>query len=234
MSDLKKKGAAEDRELASAIGANLISLPSDPYSTYVYGCSPNKGGNSDFASLLIEGELGDMGVDFDGTFLREHKINPCKGCQACVNPARLGKLCVFSGKDDGEKLFDPLLGSKTLFFVAPIYFYHLPALFKGLIDRCQPYWSLRRQGHALLNSLPRRKAHVVLLCAREKGEKMFQGSLLTLRFFLEPFNIELAEPLLLRGLEGATDLASDRNAQEELIRYVRQACQNLDAGLEGK
>ncbi len=202
----------------------FLRLPEEAPCACVYGCSPRKGGNSDFASFLIEGELAALGVDCKGALLREHRIDFCIGCQACANPGKLGKLCVFSGKDDGEKLFGPLLGSEKLFFTAPIYFYHLPAQFKGWIDRCQSYWNLRRQGSSLLEGLPRRKAHVVLICAREKGDKIFQGSLLSLRLFLEPFNIELAEPLLLRGLDEPGDLASKREIQEEVIAYVRGTC----------
>ena len=202
----------------------FLRLPDDAPRACVYGCSPHKGGNTDFASALIEGELADMGVDFRSAFLREYRIDFCIGCHACAEPGKLGKPCIFSGKDDCERLFEPLLGSEKLFFTAPIYFYHLPALFKGWIDRCQSYWNLRRRGSFLLENLPRRKAHVVLVCAREKGEKNFQGSLLSLRPFLEPFNIELAEPLLLRGLDGPDDLASNREIQEEITAYVRGAC----------
>ncbi len=77
-----------------------------------------------------------------------------------------------------------------------------------------------------MHGLPKRKAYIILLCAREKGEEIFQGSLLSLRFFLAPFNIELAEPLLLRNLDQSKDLASRPELQEQILNYVHQACEH--------
>lgn len=218
--------SANEAEADSSSGANedeLIYLPKDSSFAYVYGCSPRKGGNSDFAYHLIEEELCNLGLDFDGTFLRKNKIELCRGCRTCGD---LDKLCVFSGKDEAEKLFEPLLGSQKIFFVSPIYFYHVPALFKGFIDRCQAYWIESSKGSLVLKNLPRRKAYPLLIAARKKGDNLFQGTLLSMRLFLEPFNIELAEPLLLRDLENSTDLALNKNAQEEIIKYVHETCRN--------
>lgn len=201
----------------------LISLPKAPSFAYVYGCSPRKEGNSDFAQFLIEDELRKLGLDFDRTFLRENKFDPCRGCRTCGD---LNKLCVFSGKDGAEKLFEPLLGSQKIFFVSPIYFYHVPALFKGFIDRCQAYWIERANGSPVLENLPRRKAYPVLIAAKKKGDNLFQGTLLTMRLFLDPFNIELAEPLLLRNLDNPTDLALNKSAREKTIKYVNETCRD--------
>lgn len=203
----------------------LVPMPTDIPSAYVYGCSPRGGGNTDFARMLIESELDDQGIEYDGCFLREYKLHPCGGCQSCGDLQE--EICRYEYKDESRELFAPLLGSQSLFFVAPIYFYHVPAQFKAFIDRGQAYWVQRRLGSPVMLNLPKRKAHVVLLCAREKGEKMFMGSLLSLRFFLAPFNIELAEPLLLRNLDKLGDLAGNKEAQAEISNYARQACRTI-------
>ena len=64
---------------------------------------------------------------------------------------------------------------------------------KALIDRAQAYWYLKRNQDPGILALPPRQAHALLIAARSKGEKLFQGSLSTLRYFFEPFNIDLAE-----------------------------------------
>ena len=203
--------------------SSLVPLPENPSQACVYACSPRPNGNTDFASMLIMEELDELGMSYEEIFLREYKLNSCGGCQKC-GELKNG-ICNLSTSDDTQELFNPLLGSKLLFFVSPIYFYHLPAQFKALIDRSQAYWVQYRLGSPVMHSLPKRKAHTILLCAREKGEKIFQGSLLTLRFFLAPFNIELAEPLLLRNLDRPEDLPSRPDIQEQILNYTRQACE---------
>ena len=200
---------------------NLIAIPENAPLAYVYGCSPRAGGNSDYAAMLIQRELADQGLDYDGCFLREYDVTSCGGCQRCADIEH--GICRFAAKDEAGELFEPLLGSQLLFFVSPIYFYHLPSVFKAFIDRGQAFWVQRRQGNPKMLALPPRKAHVVLLAAREKGGKMFEGSLLTLRFFLKAFNVELAEPLLLRQVDNEDDLAGNAQFQKLIYDYARRA-----------
>lgn len=201
--------------------SELVPVPKNCAQAYVYACSPRPNGNTDFASMLVMEELDELGVSYDDIFLREYKLTSCGGCQKCGE--QKNGICNLSTSDDTQELFNPLLGAQSLFFVAPIYFYHLPAQFKAFIDRSQAYWVQYSLGSPVMHGLPKRKAYTILLCAREKGEKIFQGSLLSLRFFLAPFNIELAEPLLLRNLDRPGDLAARPDIQEQILNYTRQA-----------
>ena len=221
---------AKNQEILQEVAAynglswsTLVPLPENPPQACVYACSPRPNGNTDFASMLIMEELDELNIKYEDIFLREYKLNSCGGCQKC-GELKNG-ICNLSTSDDTQQLFDPLLGSQMLFFVCPIYFYHLPAQFKAFIDRSQAYWVQHRLGSPVMHGLPKRKAYTILLCAREKGEKIFQGSLLSLRFFLAPFNIELAEPLLLRNLDRPGDLAARPDIQEQILNYTRHACQ---------
>ena len=221
---------AKNQEILQEVAAynglswsTLVPLPENPPQACVYACSPRPNGNTDFASMIIMEELDELNIKYEDIFLREYKLNSCGGCQKC-GELKNG-ICNLSTSDDTQQLFDPLLGSQMLFFVCPIYFYHLPAQFKAFIDRSQAYWVQHRLGSPVMHGLPKRKAYTILLCAREKGEKIFQGSLLSLRFFLAPFNIELAEPLLLRNLDRPGDLAARPDIQEQILNYTRHACQ---------
>jgi hypothetical protein len=118
--------------------------------------------------------------------------------------------------DQAEELFAPLLAAPVVLFAAPIYFYHLPAQFKGLIDRSQRYYALREKGDPRVAALPRRPAHVVLAAGRPTGEKLFEGSLLTLKYFLHSFNRSLDGTLLFRGKDRPGDLAADPAACDDL------------------
>jgi hypothetical protein len=61
------------------------------------------------------------------------------------------------------------------------------------------------------------------LAARARGEKLFEGSLLTLRYALAALNMRLAEPLLLRGLDGPGDLRGRPEAARAVIAYGEAA-----------
>ena len=128
---------------------------------------------------------------------------PCRGCNYCGTP---GHACILAQRDDCEGLLRLLYTASAVFWLAPIFFYHLPAQSKALIDRAQAYWHLKRNQDPEIMALPPRQAHVLLIAARSRGEKLFEGSLSTLRYFFEPFNVTLAEPLLITGLDGPQDL----------------------------
>jgi multimeric flavodoxin WrbA len=135
-----------------------------------------------------------------------------------------------------------LYSAPALCLAAPVYFYHLPAAFKALIDRTQPFWAMASApvsppknssdgklerypagGGVLSQERPGRICHVILVGARHKGEKLFEGSLLTLRTALAPLGVKLAEPLLLRGLDEADALATDSTLSEEVLCYGKTA-----------
>ncbi len=169
-----------------------------------YACSPRSGGNSDQALTIVLEQLAAAQVSTARLALRDHCVLPCVGCQRCDLPP--GGECFQKSKDQSNFLYTPLFTARAVCFAAPIYFYHLPAGFKAFIDRTQSYYVLKRRGVALMRDLPPRKAYVILVAGRAKGEKLFEGSLLTLQYFLEPFNITLAEPCLVRGMDKVGDL----------------------------
>lgn len=133
-----------------------------------------------------------------------------------------------SSVDHGPEMFDKLFSAPVLLISSPIYFYHVPALFKAFIDRGQYWWMRKLQGHPRFNGLrEKRPAHVLLLCGRPKGERLFEGSLLSLKYFLSIFGFELREPLLLRGLDGPGDLAGNAELTRSVEAWAAAAAANF-------
>lgn len=194
----------------------------------VLSCSPRRNGNCDTAaSLFMQG----MGLEprlpadkspVDFLALREYSILPCISCGQCARFS--GGPCPQEGKDDSGPLLKALYLAPAFCFVAPIYFYHLPSQFKAFIDRGQPQWAIRQTVENAAMP-PERKAWIILVGAREKGEKLFEGSLLTLRYWLKPFGIELAPPLCLYGMDGREDLAGDEESKGWVLDYAATARQ---------
>ncbi len=115
------------------------------------------------------------------------------------------------GEDDAPALFCEMQAASALLFAAPIYFYALPGLFKIFIDRSQKFWA-----DSGSKNQPLRNAAVIMAAGRQKGEKLFTGALLTLKWFLKPFGFAISQTLLLRGLEKVADVsrANLRQAEE--------------------
>lgn len=200
---------------------SIVRNPGRDASPLVLSCSPRKGGNSDAAAEALARGLASAGVEARVTHLRDHAVLPCRGCQACARS--VGHACVLMERDEAEALFALIVRAPMLFFTAPIYFYHLPGAFKGFIDRAQRYYAAQLAGDPVLNALEARQAFACLVSGRPRGEKLFEGSLLTLRYFLKPFNAALAEPLCLPGFDGPGDLAGDEATLARVASYASDA-----------
>ncbi len=178
----------------------------------IYAMSPRQGGNSDAAARAFAEGVRAAGGEARIMALRGADLMPCRGCYGCR--ADLGGRCVLPDAAAVAELYRPLLEARLLAFAAPIYFYHLPAQAKAFIDRSQP-WHLRREaGDPVLAALPPRRAVPLLVSGRARGERLFEGSLLTLKYFLLSFNVRLAGAVELRGYDDSHDLEADQEALE--------------------
>lgn len=173
-------------------------------------CSHRAQANSHRAALLFQQGVASAGGQSDIVHLRNLKILPCTACRVCEKDPE--SRCILTGKDATRDLFDLMFAAPFVFFASPIYFYHLPSIFKTLIDRSQEVWAAREKGDKRVLALPERPAYVCLVAGRLKGRKLFEGALLTLKYFLKSFNFVLAEPLTFQGIDRIEDLARKRAA----------------------
>lgn len=199
-----------------------MTPPSGPATVFL--CGPRAGGNSDTAGLTFADGLAGAGLSPRVVALRERVVAPCQGCQACAGP---GHRCPLNRAGDAaEALFDMIETSPVAAFAAPIYFYHLPALFKGFIDRVQRRYAARVAAMAAADGQAApapRPAYVLLVAGRPRGERLFEGSLLTLKYFLWPLGREIAGSCLLRGQDAPGDLAGDAASLERIGALARDA-----------
>ena len=197
--------------------ATPFSIDMDGSSTLILSCSARAGGNSDRASEILSGLMAQDGP-ISLINMRGCKINPCLSCGSCLiskNP------CPAARGDDSEALFSAILKAEKFLVVSPVYFYHLPGILKIFIDRAQYYYALHEQGAPELVSRPWRSAAPLLISGREKGEKLFEGGLLTLDFFMRPFHFSIGERLLLRGLDWPSALRGNREMEKMVMDFGR-------------
>ena len=182
----------------------------------VLQCSPHAGGVSDSVADLFAKGMAEAGAVLRTVALRDYAISPCTGCGACFRPPH---NCVLAGRplpgqngdcpvlDQAEEVFQLIAEAQLIMISSPIYFYFLPAHFKALIDRTQRFWA--RGGGEERVPLPLSRAKPVLVAmtaGRRRGNLLFSGSLLSLKYFLAPLDAGIRETRLLRGLESLKDL----------------------------
>lgn len=194
----------------------------------IYAMSPRQGGNSDVAARAFAEGVREAGGEARVIALREYDLMPCRGCYGCRKD--LGGRCVLPDAAAALDLFRPLLEAPLLAFASPIFFYHLPAHAKAFIDRGQPWYLRREAGEELMVNLPKRSAVPILVSGRPRGEKLFEGTLLTLKYFLMPFNVRLAKAVELRGYDDRHDLVEDEAAMRSVRIAGEQAWRNAARG----
>jgi putative NADPH-quinone reductase len=187
----------------------------------LFSCSHRRSGNSDRAcELFLEG-LRASGGDGEIVYLGDYDFVPCNGCGKCrTSPDH---HCVHIKKDAAQSFFEKMMSAPLVFFASPIYFYHLPSRFKTFIDRGQWGWEAGQAMAPEISSLPVRPAYCMMVAGRPKGERLFQGAELTLKFFLDFFHLKMQPPLLFRGIDGPEDLAENSEISELIVDSGKKA-----------
>jgi multimeric flavodoxin WrbA len=166
----------------------------------IYG-SPRRRGNT--ATLLKHAVKGavDAGAQVDEIILRDLKISPCLEIYACKKDGR----CAI--KDDFQQVVDQIMSAKGLILASPIFFYTVSSHTKILMDRCQSLWVKKYWIDKVPFGQwePKRKG-LFISAGATKGKKLFEGALLTVRYFFDALDTELYRSLLFRKLDFEDDV----------------------------
>ena len=179
---------------------------------FLVSCSP-RAGNSDFAVHELRQALpGPCLV----RRLADAGVRPCVSCGYCdAHPGQ----CTLDGPQDGTaEMFQTMCRASLSIIVSPVYFYHIPAQAKALVDRAQRFWACgEKPGRG-------RQLSAVLIGARPRGEKLFEGAERTLRYMALTLGMEWREPLCLYGLDGPQALASSPESRERIRAFAERLC----------
>ncbi|MBU4277868.1 MAG: flavodoxin family protein [Proteobacteria bacterium] len=188
----------------------------------IYG-SPRRGGNSALLTdQAVEGAR-EAGAIVEKVALRDLNISPCLEIYGCKKDGR----CVI--KDDFQGLYDQCLAADAMILSSPIFFYTVSAHTKIMMDRFQSLWVKKYWIDKVKFGqwTPKRKGLFISVGATH-GQKLFEGVLLTVRYFMDVLDMELSQSLLYRGL----DLKGDVAAHPEYLQEAREAGAALAAGLD--
>jgi multimeric flavodoxin WrbA len=166
----------------------------------IYGSPRRKGNTATLLKHAVRGAV-DAGVEVNEIILRDLKISPCLEIYACKKEGR----CAI--KDDFHHVVDQILSAKGLILASPIFFYTVSAHTKILMDRCQSLWVKKYWIDKVPFGQwePKRKGLFISVGAT-KGKKLFDGTLLTVKYFFDVLDMELFRSLLYRGLDFEGDV----------------------------
>ena len=166
----------------------------------IYGSPRRKGNTSLLLQKAVEGARA-AGAQVEEIVLRDLKMSPCHEIYGCKHTGR----CVI--KDDFQSVYDQLSQCQGLILASPIFFYTVSSHTKMLMDRCQSFWV--KKYWIQKNATDRRnliKKGLFISVGATKGKRLFEGALLTVRYFLETLDMGLWRSLLYRGLDFEGDV----------------------------
>jgi len=160
--------------------------------------SPRIKGNTD---LLLEEALKgakSQGAEVEKIVVDKLNISPCQEYLGCFKDGN----CVI--RDNMDEIYPKLLGADVVIIASPMFFYGVSSQAKALIDRCQALWARK---HILKQSLPNggRKGAFIAVGAT-KGKRLFEGAILTVKYFFEAIGVEYADEILIRGVDARGEI----------------------------
>lgn len=193
----------------------------------IYG-SPRRDGNT---SLLLRRAVDgarESGAEVDEVVLRDLKMSPCLEIYGCKKNGR----CVI--KDDFQEVYDKLVSCDGMMLASPIFFYTVSAHTKILMDRCQSFWVKKYWiEKEPFGKRPMKRKGLFISVGATQGKKLFDGALLTVRYFFDPLDTELWNPLLYRGLDFEGDVLKHPEYLEEAYLRGKEFRGVLAQGLTG-
>lgn len=188
----------------------------------IYG-SPRRGGNSDVMLDLFLSR-----VQLPDTIVKiipsEMEFSQCKGCRACEKTG----VCVID--DEIKMVSNHLLQADRVIISSPIFFYGFPSALKALIDRSQVLWSRKY----LLKEEMKPKKGFLLAIGATQGKKLFDGVILTSRYFFDGFHCEYQGEVVFRGFDKKAEIKNCSTCLEEIRKAAQKFFYPENTGISEK
>ena len=158
----------------------------------IYG-SPREEGNTDILMEEFTRGAQEAGAAVERVFLRKLKMTPCLEIYGCMETGQ----CVI--RDDFQALYMQLAAARAIAVASPIFFYTVSAHTKIMIDRCQSAFVNKYCRKDRISEIMR--PGIFLSVGATRGKQLFDGALLTMRYFFDAIDVELKDTVLVRGVD---------------------------------
>jgi multimeric flavodoxin WrbA len=175
----------------------------------------------------IEGAR-DCGADVEEIVLRDLKISPCLEIYGCM---QAGECAI---KDDFQMVRDKILHAQGLILASPVFFYSVSSHTKILMDRFQSLWVKKYW----VEKTPRdqktnNRSGLFISVGATKGKKLFDGILLSVRYFFDVLDMELWKALLYRQLDFQDDVLKHPEYLEEAYTAGKAFAEAIENDFNG-
>ena len=177
--------------------------------------SPRLKGNT--ATLLdaFLNEAGRLGAITERLDVVRQTISPCVECGTCEKEG----FCPFD--DDMQEVYGLLWHADLVVLATPIFFYGPTAQLKALIDRSQALWA-RRYVHRLSDPGRQWRQGYLLSVGATKGKNLFDGTILTAKYFFDAVGAHFSDSLTFRRIEGIGDVDAHPTALSDAKAAARR------------
>jgi multimeric flavodoxin WrbA len=175
----------------------------------IYGSPRRRGNTATLLKKAIEGAR-DSGAAVEEIVLRDLRISPCLEIYGCLEA---GECAI---KDDFQMVRDKILDARGLILASPVFFYTVSSHTKMLMDRFQSLWVKKYW----VDKSPREqqadnRRGLLISVGATKGKKLFDGILLSVKYFFDVLDMELWKSLLYRQLDFQDDVLKHPEYLEE-------------------
>ena len=182
----------------------------------LYGSPRRKGNTAALLKKAVEGAR-DAGAEVEEIVLRDLKLSPCLEIYGCL---KAGECAI---KDDFQEVRDKILNAQGIILASPVFFYTVSSHTKIFMDRFQSLWVKK---YWLDKTDADRKAFsrkgLFISVGATRGKKLFDGILLTVRYFFDVLDMELWKALLYRRLD----------LQDDVLKYPEYLEEAYNSGKE--
>jgi multimeric flavodoxin WrbA len=177
--------------------------------------SPRRQSNTEILlDKALEGAKG-AGAEVEKVLVSKLEISPCLEIYACRKD---GKCSI---KDDMQLLYEKLLDADHIVFASPIFFYSITSQAKAIVDRCQALWVRRHVLH--MGKVDNRiRKGVFISVGATRGEKLFEGAVLTVKYFFDAIGVKYSGDLLIRGIDSKAQIREHPTALQDAFRLGQQ------------
>ena len=177
--------------------------------------SPRNQSNTDILlDKALEGAR-ETGAEVEKVLVSKLKISPCLEIYACFKDGN----CTI--RDDMQALYDKFLEADHIVFASPIFFYGVTGQAKAVIDRCQALWA-RRHVLGMGKEDKRVRRGVFISIGATRGEKLFDGAVLTVKYFFDAIGVKYSGDLLVRGIDNKAQIKEHPAAVEDAFRLGQE------------
>jgi multimeric flavodoxin WrbA len=186
--------------------------------------SPRRRGNT--ARLLDQAVAGarEAGAVVETIVLRDLKLSPCLEIYSC----RQDGECRI--RDDFQNVRDRVLAGGGLMLASPIFYYAVTAHTKILMDRFHSQW-VKKNWAPPRQPAPgaARRKGLFISAGATRGKKLFEGTLLSVRYFFDTLDMDLWKSLLYRGVEYEDDILKHPDYLEAAYQAGKELAEALRA-----